>query len=342
MPPRAIPDQQRLVQLVDAFVDRPVLMVVDLVADRFITGSPKRISREAPVLILSKESDVLVPGGGANAALNVWALGGRPLPVGVVGDDENGRELVASLSQHGIDVGGILHRKGYATACKTRVLGGSRHSIKQQIVRFDVEEKQALADDERHTLEAAIADRADGCQVAVLSDYGLGTVDPAFVEAVKRQGEMLCLADSRHRLADFVGLDGATPNEEELESIEGPVGENAAAAARRLRERLDSRFLLLTRGSEGMVLVDDEGALEIPCHGSRQVADVTGAGDTVIGTFALATAAGATPTEAALLANYAGGEVVMKMGTASVDAEELRAAIRSDDTPLKELEWAAW
>ncbi len=91
-----------------------------------------------------------------------------------------------------------------------------------------------------------------------------------------------------------------------------------------------------------MVLVDGEGALEIPCHGSRQVADVTGAGDTVIGTFALATAAGASPTEAALLANYAGGEVVMKMGTTSVDAEELRAAIRSDNKPLKELKWAAW
>lgn len=329
-------------QLVDAFVDQRVLMVVDLVADRFITGSPKRISREAPVLILSKEDDVLVPGGGANAALNVRALGGCPLPVGVVGDDQNGRELVASLSQHGIDVSGILQRQDYPTACKTRVLGGSRHSIKQQIVRFDVEVKRALADDERHTLEKAIADRVEGCQVAVLSDYGLGTVDPAFVETIKRNGELLCLADSRYRLPDFVGLDGATPNEEELESLEGPLGEDAAAPAQRLRQRLGARFLLVTRGSEGMVLVDDEGALEIPCHGSRQVADVTGAGDTVIGTLALATAAGASPTEAALLANYAGGEVVMKMGTASVDADELRAAIRSDDQPLKELEWAAW
>ena len=227
-------------------------------------------------------------------------------------------------------------------ACKTRVLGGARHSIKQQIVRFDVEEKRALTDDERRTFESAIAERSDGCRVAVLSDYGLGTVDPAFVETIKRHGELLCLADSRYRLPDFVGLDGATPNEEELESIEGPVGENAAAAARRLRERLDSRFLLVTRGSEGMVLVDEQGALEIPCHGSNQVADVTGAGDTVIGTLALATAAGASPTEAALLANYAGGEVVMKMGTTSVDAEELKAAILNDDKPLKELEWAAW
>ena len=159
MPPRAIPDQQRLVQLVDDFVDRPVLMVVDLVADRFITGSPKRISREAPVLILSKEDDVLVPGGGANAVLNVSALGGRPLPVGLVGDDDNGSELVASLSQHGIDVSGILQRRDYPTACKTRVLGGARHSIKQQIVRFDVEEKRALTDDERRTFESAIPSR---------------------------------------------------------------------------------------------------------------------------------------------------------------------------------------
>ena len=329
-------------QLVDAFLDQPVLMVVDLVADRFITGSPKRISREAPVLILCKEGDVLVPGGGANAALNVRALGGCPRPVGVVGDDDNGRELVDCLSQRGIDVSGILQRQSYPTACKTRVLGGSRHSIKQQIVRFDVEERRPLTEEERSIFEKAIADRTDGCHVAVLSDYGLGTVDPAFVETIKGRGELLCLADSRYRLSDFSGLDGATPNEEELESIEGPIAENAAAAARRLKERLDCRFLLVTRGSEGMVLVDDEGALEIPCHGSSQVADVTGAGDTVIGTLALATAAGASPTEAALLANYAGGEVVMKMGTTSVDAEELKAAIRSDDKPLKELEWAAW
>lgn len=329
-------------QLVDAFLDQPVLMVVDLVADRFITGSPKRISREAPVLILRKEGDVLVPGGGANAALNVRALGGCPRPVGVVGDDDNGRELVDCLSQRGIDVSGILQRQGYPTACKTRVLGGSRHSIKQQIVRFDVEERRPLTEEERSIFEKAIADRTDGCHVAVLSDYGLGTVDPAFVETIKGRGELLCLADSRYRLSDFSGLDGATPNEEELESIEGPIAENAAAAARRLKERLDCRFLLVTRGSEGMVLVDDEGVLEIPCHGSSQVADVTGAGDTVIGTLALATAAGASPTEAALLANYAGGEVVMKMGTTSVDAEELKAAIRSDDKPLKELEWAAW
>jgi rfaE bifunctional protein kinase chain/domain len=340
-PRSARPDAARLLELVDGFARQPVLVLGDLVADRFIRGTPKRISREAPVLILRHDGEELVPGGGGNAVANVRALGGSPLPVGVVGDDEPGSALVGWFAERGIPVDGILVRRGYRTACKTRILAGARHAIKQQVVRFDVEDPRPLTAGERADLERRLVERAPRARVFVLSDYGLGAAEPAFANQLAlREGSspLLRIADSRHRLAELAGLDGATPNEEELEALEGEEG-SIVERGRRLRARLGVRFLLLTRGSHGMVLFEEDRVVAIPVHGTDQVADVTGAGDTVLGTFALAAAAGASPLEAALLANYAGGVVVMKAGTATLGPDELRDAIRSDPRPLRELRW---
>jgi rfaE bifunctional protein kinase chain/domain len=179
----------------------------------------------------------------------------------------------------------------------------------------------------------------------VLSDYGYGGAVPELIAPLRRTlsggGAVLC--DSRFRLADFGGLDGATPNEEEAESLLGrPFGadrEQLRRGGRALLATLGARFVLVTRGSGGMALFDREGFAEIPVHGTDQVADVTGAGDTVIGAFALALAAGASPLEAGLLANYAGGVVVMKMGTATLGRDELKAAVAADPRPREELHW---
>lgn len=328
--------------------DQPILMPVDLVADRFVSGSPKRISREAPVLILSFEGESLTPGGGANAVANVAALGGRPLPLGVVGDDENGQKLVDVLKQADIPTDGILIRPGYRTPTKTRVLAGGHHSIKQQIVRFDIEDKQDLSAAETEALGEQLRHWQGRAKVAVLSDYGYGAVLPSLVAPVRQTvgeaGVILC--DSRYRLAEFVGLDGATPNEEEAEALlHSSISEiqgQLIAAGTQLLELLGARFLLITRGSFGMCLFDDVGMMQIPVHGTDQVADVTGAGDTVIGTFALALAAGATPLEAALMANFAGGIVVMKRGTATLSRRELEMAITTDPRPLSEIKWAKY
>ncbi len=328
--------------------DQPILMPVDLVADRFVSGRPKRISREAPVLILSYEGESLSPGGGANAVANVAALGGRPLPLGVVGDDESGQKLVAVMQEAGIPIDGILIRKGYRTPTKTRILGGGHHSIKQQIVRFDIEEKQDLSASETAALNEQLRQWQGRAKVAVLSDYGYGAVLPSLVKPVRQtlgeEGVILC--DSRYRLSEFAGLDGATPNEEEAEALlHGSISENQGqliAAGTRLLELLGAKFLLITRGSFGMCLFDDHGMMQIPVHGTDQVADVTGAGDTVIGTFALALAAGATPLEAALMANFAGGIVVMKRGTATLSRRELEMAITSDPRPLADIQWAEY
>ena len=339
MPPKSrAPDAARLLELIEGFAEQPILVLGDLVADRFIRGTPKRISREAPVLILRHDGEELVPGGGANAVANLHALGGRPLPVGFVGDDETGRALLDQLARRGVPIDGILIRRGYRTACKTRVLAGARHAIKQQIVRFDVEDASPLSAADRADLERRLAQRAPRCRVFVLSDYGLGAADPSLAMALGSRDGQVRIADSRYRLGEVRGLDGVTPNEEELESLEGEEG-SILERGERLRARLGVRFLLLTRGSHGMILFEEGRAATIPVHGTDQVADVTGAGDTVLGTFALATAAGAQPIEAALLANYAGGVVVMKMGTATLGRDELRAAVRADARPLEELRW---
>ena len=344
--PEQPPTVERLLELSWAMADQPILMPVDLVADHFLSGRPKRISREAPVLILSYEGESLTPGGGANAVANVAALGGRPLPMGVVGNDEYGSRLIQVLQEASIPTEGILVREDYRTPTKTRILGGGHHSIKQQIVRFDIEQKQDLSDPELESMGDQLSKWKDKARVAVLSDYGYGAVLPNLVakvrETVGEDGIILC--DSRYRLAEFVGLDGATPNEEEAEALlGGPISdsqEQLMQAGSRLLETLGARFLLITRGSFGMCLFDSQGLAQIPVHGTDEVADVTGAGDTVISSFALGMAAGATPIEAALLANYAGGIVVMKRGTATLSRRELELAITSDTRPLEELRWA--
>lgn len=341
------PSTDRLLDLVRGLSGQPVLILADLVADRFITGTPKRISREAPVLILRWEEEIVVPGGGANAVHNVAALGGRPLPLGAVGEDGDGAALLELLRGAGVDTQMILLQPGYRTPTKTRVLAGGTHSIKQQIVRYDIEDRLELTPADRHRLVRPLQEgKAGKARIAILSDYGYGAVEPALLPSIRRAiGEdAVILCDSRYRLGDFTGLDGATPNEEEARNLLGEplpeAGEALWQAGCRLRSQLGARFLLITRGSRGMVLFEADRMAVVPVHGTDQVADVTGAGDTVIGTFALALAAGATPLEATLLANYAGGVVVMKIGTACLGPDELAAAVAADPIRPEVSRWA--
>src|SRR3978361_1040846 len=170
---------ERLLRRIDAMAGQPVAMLVDLVADVFITGTPKRISREAPVLILSYQDERLTPGGGANAVANVAALGGKPLPLGVVGDDPHGRRLLEDLQGRGVPIEGIAIRPGYRTPTKVRILGGGKHSIKQQIVRYDIEETLTLTAEERDGFTRRLRGWGGTARVAILSDYGYGAVEPA-------------------------------------------------------------------------------------------------------------------------------------------------------------------
>jgi len=329
--------KERLLSLVSSFAGRRLLVAGDYVLDRFVFGHPKRISREAPVLILRFWKEESLPGAAGNTAANVRALGGVPLAVGAVGEDEAGVTLKEILRSRGIGTEGLLEVPGYRTPTKTRVLAGAAHSIKQQVVRFDREDQLPEGPWRERILERmrGAASEADG---AVLSDYGYGSISFEAVAPLRgrmREGAPL-LVDSRHALPTYAGVDAATPNEEELEECVGEsIGDSAeklAAAGDALRRRIGCKVLLVTRGSRGMALFDGGGPIVIPVHGTDQVADVTGAGDTVLAAFSLALATGASPLEAALLANFAGSVVVMKMGTATASADELASAIASDRT----------
>jgi rfaE bifunctional protein kinase chain/domain len=330
------PTRERLLALVDAFAGRRLVVAGDYVLDRFVYGYPKRVSREAPVLILKFWKEENLPGGAGNTAANVKALGGVPLPVGAVGDDEAGRALRGILGARGIATGGLLEARGYSTPTKTRILGGAAHSIKQQIVRYD---REGHLPEDREVFAALgrqLTIAAGGANGAILSDYGYGAVSPAAVAPLRSalpRGAPI-LVDSRHDLLSYSGVDAVTPNEEELEESAGfSIGDSEEAlarAGRHMAERVGSPNVLVTLGSRGMALFSGaEDPVRIPVHGTDQVADVTGAGDTVLATFSLALASGATPRESAYLANFAGGVVVMKMGTATVTPEELKGAIRS-------------
>jgi rfaE bifunctional protein kinase chain/domain len=318
---------------------RTVAVIGDVVADEFVYGRVARVSREAPVLILEYDSTEIVAGGGGNAANNVGALGGRANLVGVVGRDEPGRRLSASLHAR-VGQRGLVRSTKRSTPVKTRILAGGIHSAKQQVVRIDRAvgsgfDRQARTKFEHGALAASMT-----ADAVLVSDYGSGLVTTALVakivKALRQKGRPIpVLIDSRYRLLDFRGLTACTPNESEVEQALGlrindslPVLEKAGRA---VLERTGMQAVLITRGGRGMALfVPGVPTMHIPIYGSDEIADVTGAGDTVMATMTLALASGATFEAAARLANYAGGIVVMKRGTATVSADELRRAVRSD------------
>ena len=332
-------DSAHLLSLVGALRSRTVAVIGDVNADEYVYGRVARISREAPVLILEYDSTEVVPGGGGNAANNVAALGGRALLVGIVGRDEPGQRLVNALDKR-VDSRGVVRAAARPTPVKTRILAGGVHSAKQQVVRIDRAVANSVDRASRKSFETraiAAATKADG---VLLSDYGSGLVSTALVTKItaalrKRDRAIPILVDSRYRLLEFHGLTACTPNEAEVEQALGvrindsvPVLERAG---RTILERTGMQAVLVTRGGRGMALfVPDEPTVHISIFGSDQVADVTGAGDTVMATMTLALAAGATFEGAARLANYAGGVVVMKRGTATVSGDELRAAVRAN------------
>ena len=327
-------EAKRLAGLVRGFAGRRVLVVGDLIADQFVSGEITRVSREAPVMILRHERTETVPGGAANCALNLATLGARARLVGAVGDDEAGRELLEKLTAAGVDCRGVLVTPRLRTTTKVRILAGQAHAPRQQVVRLDYE-GGPLSDE---ALLAEVADKAaegvEDSEAVVVSDYNYGVACEAAaarLRAAARDGGPPVLADSRFRLADFAGFTSATPNEDEVEQVAGRRFADAgelASAGEALRRRLGFRSLLVTRGKHGMVLLEEGAApLHIEAVGSHDAVDVTGAGDTVIATYALALGSGADFKDAARLANHAGGIVVLKRGTACVYPHELLASL---------------
>ena len=330
----------RASQLIAAMRRARVVVVGDLIADQFIAGRVSRMSREAPVLILKYDSTTIVPGGAGNAAANVAALGAKVDVVGLVGRDDEGRRLLKALPR-GANLRGVTRAAGYATPVKTRILAGGVHSAKQQVVRID-RIGAPVTDAMRKKVQVALSRAARGADAIIVSDYGSGVINASMVRnALRRAGrnKPIVLVDSRYAMLSFKGMTATTPNESEVEAQLGvTIGDDLRAlerAGRALLKKTRATSVLVTRGSRGMALFEaGQRTQHIPIVGSDEVADVTGAGDTVIAAFALALAAGASSIEAAHLANHAGGLVVMKRGTATVSRLELAASVAAQGDPM--------
>ena len=330
--PRGI-RRDRLRRIVKRMPDRRVAVLGDVVLDEYLFGRSKRISREAPVAIVEHERSEYRLGGAANVAHNLAALGARVAGVALLGPDEAGERLVELAAAAGVDVSGLLLVPGYVTPHKTRILAGSLHTRRQQMLRVDRGGGEAgLA--ARRRLTARLREASADAEAIVVSDYGHGTVGQAQLTAARALAERLPVCgDSRYQVSRFRGFTAVTPNAPEVErALQVRLGAEAAAgdAGERLRKQLRLPALLLTRGRQGMMLFTAAQApVSLAAFGRDEVTDVTGAGDTVLATFSLALAAGGSPVEAACLANLAGGQVVLKAGAATVSTAELLQAVGS-------------
>lgn len=326
--------QARLIELLKSFPERRILVVGDAIADQFVYGGISRVSREAPVFIIRHEQTETVPGGAANCAVNLATLGARVSLAAVAGEDEAGRNLLAKLKSATVNCENVITSKSVQTTTKVRILAGQSHSTRQQIVRIDYEGNAPEDSELRTRLHRTVVEQAALADAIVISDYNYGVADDQLAELLRgiaNDRKIPVLVDSRFRMLSFAGFTSATPNEAEVAQLVGeqqtsPV--QLAVSGEELRRRLGYRALLITRGGRGMMLFEEGSSpLSLDAIGAHEPVDVTGAGDTVIATYALALSSGATFPEAARLANYAGGLVVMKRGTASVSAEELEHSV---------------
>ena len=325
-------------ELVARMAGKSLLVLGDMIADIYLEGRIARISREAPVLVLEYERERVVAGGAANVVNNAATLGGVPLAVGVVGDDRGGEGLKAILRENGAHIDGLLTEPERPTTAKTRIVAGGRETVSQQIVRVDRESRAPLAPDTEAAMAARVTAALPHIDGLILSDYGGGVLTDGLrrrvIEACRRGG-VPTMVDSRYAIRQFIGVDYVKQNDAELATAVGrPLSteEDLRAAGRELLERLGAKGVLVTRGAKGMTLFGATGAItDIPVPDKSEVYDVSGAGDTSVAAFMLALAAGASPVEAARIANVAAGIAVRKLGTATVSAAELCAALKKQE-----------
>ncbi|MEW5807230.1 MAG: PfkB family carbohydrate kinase [Acidobacteriota bacterium] len=339
------PDMMKLLRIIEKFKALNVAVYGDFVLDEFIYGEISRVSREAPVLILNYKHTLSVPGGGANSVNNIRSLDAHPIPVGIVGRDEAGSRLLNLFKNRGIETSLVIVEKGYDTPVKTRILAGSAHTTKQQVVRMDRAKRGFhLPSSSKKRLGRLLLKAMERSNGLLIADYDHGAVHSSLLSdaylssrsiLTGREKDFIVTLDSRKKILEYQGVTAATPNEEEIENaLNIKIGndeERLRSEGVKLQMLLRAKALLVTRGSKGMSLFEDGRHIaDIPVYGTDEVADVTGAGDTVISTFTLSLLAGGSSYESAIIANYAGGIVVMKRGTATVSRSELINAIKSD------------
>lgn len=320
----------RLQDVVHSFVKVKVLVVGDLILDEFIWGQVSRISPEAPIPVVWVKSESFVPGGACNVANNIRSLGGKADVVGVIGNEGRGRMLLELLQQKGVGVSGIIKDITRPTTLKTRVV--AHH---QQVVRIDREEVAPLSKDIQRRLIQDIRKRLSAFDAICVEDYGKGVITPELVHEIvklaRRHGKIITVDPKESHLSYYRGVSCITPNHHEASTLAKiPIHDDASLrrCGQKLMRALACQNILITLGENGMCLFQKGlKPVKIPTL-AQDVFDVSGAGDTVIGTYTLALGSKAAPIEAAHLANCAAGIVVGKVGTASVTQDELLARVR--------------
>jgi rfaE bifunctional protein kinase chain/domain len=316
-----------LLDLLNRLGGKRVLVVADLYLDRYIFGGPSRISREAPIMVLDEERQEDRLGGGAAPALQLAALGYQVAVTGVVGDDPAGRVVVGLLAESRIDSSAVLIDPTRPTTTKTRVVAEGFFLFPQQVVRIDRQERSPVSTDVTQALSAAIA--AAQTDAILVSDYRSGVVTAELVAAIREAqalSGLLTTVDSQGDLEKFSGFDLVKCNQSEAEAVLGqPLGDRAGreVALSKLRSQIGARCLVVTRGGEGASLASIDGYDETPASNRSEIFDVTGAGDTVVAVMTAARLAGATPSQAATLAQAAAGVVVRKWGNQQATREEI-------------------
>jgi rfaE bifunctional protein kinase chain/domain len=329
--------KERLLEILGDLPGSRILVFGDFMLDEFVFGEISRVSREAPVLILKHREAICRPGGAANTVANAASLGVEVVPVGFLGDD-TWAETLLSLWPNEVDKRAVFRSSRFHSTCKSRILAGSFHSFRQQVVRIDREYPLELGSAHERKLAKALEELAPTAKGIIVSDYSLGNSTRSLRRLLTRLGHQFSIpvvVDSRDDPAGYPGATTVTPNITEVETVlSSHIGldlEKLESTCRSLLGIWEVDALLVTRGKHGISLFDQQRSAHIPAFGGQDVVDVTGAGDTVAATYTAALAAGASFEQAARLANYAGGLVVMKKGTATTNLAELRAAVRAEE-----------
>jgi D-beta-D-heptose 7-phosphate kinase/D-beta-D-heptose 1-phosphate adenosyltransferase len=306
-----------------------VLVVGDIIMDEFIWGKVNRISPEAPVPVVTVKEETQLLGGAANVVNNIRSLGGQVFLAGLIGGDERGREILRLLEERGVDTGGILVDPRRPTTVKTRVIAHS-----QQVVRFDRENQDPLSQGYADSMASYVREMIQSVDTVVIADYGKGVVTAELVHLItkisKKENKPVALDPKINRFHLYRDVTVVTPNSQEASTASGMEindDDSLKEAGEKLLDRFNCEALVITRGEDGMALFEKGKETILVPTTAREVFDVTGAGDTVIGAMGLTLAVGASFSEAVLISNFAAGVVVGKVGTAMVTLEELRTAI---------------
>jgi rfaE bifunctional protein kinase chain/domain len=323
-------DPEVLINSVRSFRKKRILVLGDLILDRFIFGAVSRISPEAPVPVVEIKTESASLGGAANVAANIRSLGAVPIPIGVLGSDLEGKLLREEFRSIGSPINGLLIDKNRPTSTKTRII--AHH---QQVCRTDREDRSSLPPPMQSRLAQKFRAALAAADAVIVSDYAKGLISPALLKRILPQarsaGKIICVDPKIYDFAVYKPATVITPNTLETERASGisiSGTRDLVRAAKKILENSGIEHLLVTRGEEGMALFEDNSSITHIPTVAQEVFDVTGAGDTVISTLALGLAAGLTILESAILSNIAAGIVVGKLGTASVAPDELIAAIR--------------